>query len=122
MFFEMVFYVWILIKFDQNPANHVKKITQATPNNNKLQKTLTKEFGFNKNITILGYTDRISTLMDACGVHFTKPGGLSSSEAAAKKIPIIHTAPIPGCETKNAEFFHYHGMSYNSSDITEQVI
>jgi len=80
-------------------------------NNTKLQKTLTREFSFNENITILGFTDRISTLMDACDVLFTKPGGLSSTEAAAKKIPIIHTAPIPGCETKNAEFFHYHGMS-----------
>jgi len=25
----MMFCVWILIKFDQNPANHVKKISQA---------------------------------------------------------------------------------------------
>ena len=90
-------------------------------NNTKLQKTLTKEFSFNENITILGFTDRISTLMDACDVLFTKPGGLSSTEAAAKKIPIIHTSPIPGCETRNAEFFHYHGMSYSSSDIKEQV-
>jgi processive 1,2-diacylglycerol beta-glucosyltransferase len=90
-------------------------------NNTKLQKTLTKEFSCNENITILGFTDRISILMDGCDVLFTKPGGLSSTEAAAKKIPIIHTAPIPGCETRNAEFFHYHGMSYSSSDIKEQV-
>ncbi len=90
-------------------------------NNTKLQQTLIKEFSCHENITILGFTDRISELMDACDVLFTKPGGLSSTEAAAKKIPIIHTAPIPGCETKNAEFFHYHGMSYSSSDISEQV-
>lgn len=90
-------------------------------NNAKLQKSLTKEFGCNENITILGFTDKISTLMDACDILFTKPGGLSSTEAAAKRIPIIHTAPIPGCETRNAEFFHYHGMSYSSSDVKEQV-
>jgi processive 1,2-diacylglycerol beta-glucosyltransferase len=90
-------------------------------NNVKLLKTLTKEFGDHDNIAILGFTDRISILMDACDVLFTKPGGLSSTEAAAKNIPIIHTAPIPGCETKNAEFFHYHGMSYSTSDIKEQV-
>jgi len=29
MFFENLFFVWILIKFDQNPANHVKVITRA---------------------------------------------------------------------------------------------
>ncbi len=90
-------------------------------NNTKLQQTLQKEFGENNNITILGFTDKISLLMDACDVLFTKPGGLSSTEAAAKNIPMIHTAPIPGCETRNAEFFHYHGMSYSSKDIDEQI-
>jgi len=30
MFFEIVNCVWILINFDQNPANHVKKNTEAT--------------------------------------------------------------------------------------------
>jgi len=31
MFFESVNCVQILINFDQNPANHVKEITEATP-------------------------------------------------------------------------------------------
>ena len=69
----------------------------------------------------IGYTDMIPVLMDACDVLFTKPGGISSTEAISKGIPIIHTAPIPGCETRNAEFFHYHGMSYSSTDIQQQV-
>jgi hypothetical protein len=29
MFFEILIFVWILIKFDQNPVNHVKEITSA---------------------------------------------------------------------------------------------
>ena len=27
MFFEVLIFVWILVKFDQNPVNHVKEIT-----------------------------------------------------------------------------------------------
>jgi hypothetical protein len=27
MFFENLIFAWILIKFDQNPVNHVKEIT-----------------------------------------------------------------------------------------------
>ena len=73
------------------------------------------------NVHPTGFTDNITTLMDACDVLFTKPGGISSTEAISKGIPLIHTAPIPGCETRNAEFFHYHGMSYSSTDIEEQV-
>jgi hypothetical protein len=30
MFFEGMFFVQILIKFDQNPANHVKEIASTT--------------------------------------------------------------------------------------------
>lgn len=29
MFFEVLILVWILIKFDQNPANNVKKIARS---------------------------------------------------------------------------------------------
>lgn len=38
--------------------------------------------------------------MAAADVLFTKPGGLTTTEAAVKGIPIVHTRPIPGCETK----------------------
>ncbi len=86
-------------------------------NNAKLQTVLKAEFGRFDNIHLLGFTDRMSLLMDACDVLFTKPGGLSSTEAAVKNIPIVHTAPIPGCETRNAEFFHYHGTSYSSLEV-----
>jgi len=30
MFFEVLVFAWILIKFDQNPANHVKEIACTT--------------------------------------------------------------------------------------------
>ncbi len=40
-----------------------------------------------------------------------KPGGLTSTEAAVTEISIVHTKPIPGCETKNRSFFVKKGMS-----------
>lgn len=90
-------------------------------NNTELRTELQTQFAEHGNVIALGFTDKVAMLMDACDVLFTKPGGLSSTEAAAKHIPIVHTAPIPGCETCNALFFHYHGMSYATTDITEQV-
>ncbi|MCK9302697.1 MAG: hypothetical protein PHU62_07480 [Bacteroidales bacterium] len=90
-------------------------------NNKTLKNNLQKRYTADSNINIIGFTDKVAVLMDSCDVLFTKPGGLSSTEAAAKGIPIIHTAPIPGCETRNALFFHYHGMSYSTTDIAEQV-
>lgn len=89
--------------------------------NDKLRTRLEKDFADRPNIHSIGFTDRIPLLMDACDVLFTKPGGLSSTEAAAKQIPLVHTAPIPGCETDNARFFHYHGMSYSTTDTVQQA-
>jgi len=89
--------------------------------NQKLKNKLDIEYMNFKNVAILGFCNDIPLLMDACDVLFTKPGGLSSTEAAVKNIPIIHTAPIPGCETKNAEFFMKRSMSYSSKRIKKQL-
>ena len=91
-------------------------------NNAKLQTVLKAEFGRFDNIHLLGFTDRMSLLMDACDVLFTKPGGLSSTEAAVEKHP--HRAYGSHSRMRNAEcgnFFHYHGMSYSSLEVKQQV-
>ena len=89
--------------------------------NKKLYRILKAEFGRHKNVKILGYTNHIASYMDASDVLFTKPGGLTSTEAAVKGIPIIHTEPIPGCETKNRDFFEAKHMSVASSDFGKQI-
>lgn len=38
-----------------------------------------------------------------------------------KNIPIVHTAPIPGCETKNSAFFAKRGLSFASKYMIEQI-
>ena len=63
-------------------------------------------------VLTIGYTDQVPLLMDACDVLFTKPGGLTSTEALIKNIPLIHTAPIRGVEDRNALFFKERVMSF----------
>lgn len=60
---------------------------------------------------VIGYTRDMADYMKAADVFVTKPGGLSSTEAAACGVPIVHVAAIPGCETCNARYFSSHGMS-----------
>lgn len=90
-------------------------------NNDKLREKLSRKFSGRKNICFKEFTNQVPDYMDACDVIFTKPGGLTSTEAAAKNIPLIHTDPIPGCETKNANFFLERGMSFVSSSVPEQL-
>lgn len=60
---------------------------------------------------VIGFTSDMSEYMKAADLFITKPGGLSSTEAAVSGIPMIHVAAIPGCETYNARFFSGFGMS-----------
>lgn len=90
-------------------------------NNQKMYHILRHTYKRNKNVHVTGYTDHVSQYMDASDVIFTKPGGLTSTEALVKNIPIVHTAAIPGCETKNSDFFVSRGLSLASEHVHIQV-
>ena len=89
--------------------------------NEGLLHSLQEQFAEQHQLCLLGFTNLVSVLMDASDVIFTKPGGITSTEAIVKNIPLIHTHPIPGLENHNAHFFHQHGMSYFTTDIHQQV-
>ncbi|NJD01014.1 MAG: UDP-N-acetylglucosamine--LPS N-acetylglucosamine transferase [Ruminiclostridium sp.] len=67
--------------------------------------------GSSKDIKILGYTNRISDLMDVSDFIITKPGGVTISEALVKKLPILIMSPIPGQEERNARFLTNTGVA-----------
>ena len=71
---------------------------------------------------ILEHTDRMDLYLKACDLFLTKPGGLSSTEAAVSGVPIIHIAPIPGCETLNANYFGERGMGVPAIHHQEELI
>ena len=59
--------------------------------------------------------------MRAADVMLSKPGGLTSTEAAAANVPFVAVKAIPGCETCNAAFFQQHGMALSARDDAEAV-
>lgn len=73
--------------------------------NEKLQKELAEKFSGNRNIHIRGFVKNISEFMDSTDLYITKPGGLSSSEAAVKCLPMVLIDAVAGCEKFNLEFF-----------------
>ncbi len=86
-----------------------------TGRNAQLGETLRRRFEGDPRVVTVPFTEQVSLYMDACDVLLTKPGGISSTEAAVKHIPMIHTSPIPGCETLNAQYFSERGMSILST-------
>lgn len=89
--------------------------------NEKVRTELASRFGDCPQLTLFGFEKRISLFMDACDVLLSKPGGLTTTEAAVHTVPLIHTNPIPGCETKNARFYAARGMSVIADDPQTQA-
>lgn len=82
--------------------------------NDKLRAAVAERFPGDARAVGVPFTTEVPLYMDACDVLLSKPGGLSSTEAAVKNVPLVHTAPIPGCETRNAAFFSSRGMSVSA--------
>lgn len=69
----------------------------------------------------IGHTNDMASYIKASHLFITKPGGLSSTEAAVCGVPVLHTSPIPGCESYNARYFSERGMSI-AGEITDDIL
>ena len=109
-------------------ANLLRRIPKDTHilvmggNNTRMKERLRAKYGKEPRLRVLDFTKEVSLYMDAADLLFTKPGGLSSTEAAAKGIPFLHTDPIPGWEEDNVRFFHAHGLSEYGKDPEELAL
>lgn len=90
------------------------RVLALVGSNRRLLEALTGRYGAEPRVKPISFTKEVALYMDACDVLLTKPGGLSSTEAAVKNVPMVHTAPIPGCETHNARFFAERGASVSA--------
>lgn len=92
------------------------RIVMICGSNEKIYRKL--QAAYADRAVILGTTDQMALYMKACSVFIGKPGGLSSTEAVVAGVPLLHAAPIPGCETKNVHFFAENGLSVNPDGKT----
>ncbi len=90
------------------------QIISVCGNNEKLKKKIDNT-KFRKKVYNYGFTDKIDLLMDASDCIITKPGGLTTSEALAKGLPMIMANPIPGQEDRNIEFLLNNGAAMKVS-------
>jgi processive 1,2-diacylglycerol beta-glucosyltransferase len=99
----------------------VRELLRRTPNktlivalcgtNHHLKNRLCNHFSMDARLKALDYTDQAALWMEACDVLMTKPGGLTCTEAAVIGVPLVLTAPIPGCESCNAAYFESLGLA-----------
>lgn len=95
------------------------RIVILTGNNKPLKEKIDHDFVGERRVQTVSFTREVPLYMAACDVLLSKPGGLTSTEAAVKNVPLVHTRPIPGCETKNARFFSSRGLSLSAESPAE---
>ena len=79
---------------------------------------------FRHRTVILGYTGDIPKLMDIATMLVSKPGGLTTSEALARRVPLVIVNPIPGQEAYNARFLLSQGaaVAANCPETARQTV
>ena len=66
---------------------------------------------FRHHLLALGYTEAVPQLMGIATLLISKPGGLTTSEALARHLPLVIVNPIPGQEAYNARYLLSQGAA-----------
>ncbi len=85
--------------------------------NEKLYKELLTLSSENDKVHLRGFTDKLALYMRASDVYVTKPGGLSSTEAACVGLPMVMVDAVAGCETYNLNFFINNGFAVTADTV-----
>ena len=102
-----------LESIDKSP--HEFQIICVCGSNKKLKEYVDAS-DWTKSFHVYGFTDDVDIMMDASDVLITKPGGLTTSEALSKGIPMIISNPIPGQEDRNLNFLVNTGAAIITND------
>jgi len=75
------------------------------------------QFPTNIKHNIFGFVNNIHQLMDASDLLISKAGGLTSSEAMAKALPMLIIDPIPGQESRNTDLIVEYGAGWKAINL-----
>lgn len=96
-----------------------------TGTNKKLSRWLNKlPSPSGKKVLYYEYANNVDELMEVATLIITKPGGLTTSEALAKGLPMVIVNPLPGQEMRNTDFLLEKGIGIRidrTNDIGEEV-
>lgn len=80
---------------------------------NREEKRKIERESYQKKVVPMGWCNFVEKLMDGSDCLISKPGGITTSEAMAKRLPLIMMHPMPGQEDRNIEFLLNNGVAMN---------
>lgn len=106
-----------------------RRLYELTPNVNVLtvtgrNKRLRRRFRpirdkYSDRLAVLTYVENIDELMRRSDLLISKAGGITTSEALAKKLPMVLVSPIPGQEMRNAHLLAQKGVALLAKSAEE---
>ena len=94
------------------------QILVITGRNQNLKEKIEKNLALHphdKNVCVLGYTNKMNDILASIDVLITKPGGLTTTEALLKDVPMIVPYYIPGQEEENLDFLSNCGAALRTT-------
>lgn len=70
-----------------------------------------------KSVKVFQFVDNMDEMMTVSDVIVTKSGGMTSSEAMAKDLPMIVTSAIPGQEARNSDYLVKSGAAVKAYTV-----
>jgi processive 1,2-diacylglycerol beta-glucosyltransferase len=96
-------------------ARRPARIVVVAGRNERLQRALRAAAG--PRAVVLGFTTEIDEWMASAELLVTKPGGLTTSEALARGLPMVLVHPIPGQEQRNADALLEAGVAVRANNV-----
>jgi len=96
----------IVVVCGRNEALRVRLVARADDANRACER-----------LRVIGFTQAMHELMSAADLLIGKPGGLSTSEAAACGLPVMILNPVPGQEERNSDHLLEEGMALRCNMI-----
>lgn len=75
-------------------------------------------------VRVLRFVDNVHEYMHAADLLVTKPGGLTSSEALATRLPMVLFKPLPGQEERNTRYLVHRDAAVRAktaADLSRSV-
>lgn len=94
------------------------QIIVITGRNESLREKLEKNLALhhhNKDIVVLGFTNKMNDLLASVDVLVSKPGGLTTTESLLNNLPMIVPYYIPGQEEENLDFLTNCGAALRTT-------
>lgn len=86
---------------------------------NEIRTLNNRNLSENKIVEIYGFVNNVSELMGESDAIISKPGGLTTTEAIVKNIPMIIPFYYPGQEEENADYLVEGGMAIKVDKIKD---